>query len=201
MLLVSCNIVYCHCITLTDILHKFIWCLLSRRVSHICLLPLGILSRGFKGRILKPGRPGGDLLLFMFTVYNPKWHKPHKNAPQRFNRFRQIWKNWKMPKTQWQLLIQFKLCPDLLNGSKATIKILYPQLNYQKSHKNVQNSQVHKSLSKTKFKFKPVTGSKQKHMAVSSIVGSTISLQYPLFQGLLIKEQLNWTLFMPDFCL
>ena len=47
------------------------------------------------------------------------------------------------------------------------------------------------SPGKTKFKFKPVTGSKQKHMAVSSIVGSTPSLEYPLFQGLLVKEQLN----------
>ena len=50
------------------------------------------LSSGFKGRILKPGRPGGKLPLSMFTVYNPKQHKPHKKAPQRFNRFRQIWK-------------------------------------------------------------------------------------------------------------
>ena len=46
------------------------------------------------------------------------------------------------------------------------------------------------SLSKTKFKFEPVTGSKQKHMAVPSIAGSALSLKYPLFQGLLMKVQL-----------
>ena len=47
------------------------------------------------------------------------------------------------------------------------------------------------SLSKTKFKFEPVTGSKQKHMAVPSIAGPALSLKYPLFQGPLMKVQLN----------
>ena len=59
-----------------------------------------------------------------------------------------------------------------------------------KNHKNVQILQSKSSSGKTKFKFKPVTGSKQKHMAISSIVGSAQSLEYPLYQGLLIKEQL-----------
>ena len=44
---------------------------------------------------------------------------------------------------------------------------------------------------KQNLNLKPVTGSKQKHMAVSSIVGSAQSLEYPLYQGLLVKEQLN----------
>ena len=47
------------------------------------------------------------------------------------------------------------------------------------------------SLAKQNSNLKPVAGSKQKHMAIPSIVGSTLSLEYPLFQGLLIKEQLN----------
>ena len=46
------------------------------------------------------------------------------------------------------------------------------------------------SLGKTKFKSEPVTGSKQKHMAVPSIAGSALSLKYPLFQGSLMKVQL-----------
>ena len=85
-------------------------------------------------------------------------------------------------------------CPDLLNRSKGTFPILCTQINlrkYDKNHKNVQILQSTASPGKTKFKFKPVTGSKQKHMAVSSRVGSAQSLEYPLFQGLLIKEQLN----------
>ena len=36
-------------------------------------------------------------------------------------------------------------------------------------------------------------------MAISSIAGSALSLQYPLFQGLLLKEQLNCTMFKPYF--
>ena len=47
------------------------------------------------------------------------------------------------------------------------------------------------SLRKTKFKSEPVTGSKQKHMAIPSIVGSAYSLEYPLIQGLLTKDQLT----------
>ena len=85
-------------------------------------------------------------------------------------------------------------CPDLLNKSKGTFPILCTQINlrkYHENHENVQNSNVHSFSKQTKFKFKPVTGSKQKHMAISSIVGSAQSLEYPLFQGLLIKEQLN----------
>ena len=60
--------------------------------------------------------------------------------------------------------------------------------NSAKIAKIVQIQNLKSYLGKRKFKFKPVTGSKQKHMAISSIVGSAYSLQYPLWQGLLSKE-------------
>ena len=66
-------------------------------------------------------------------------------------------------------------------------------------YRKEQKPKAHSSLSKRKFKSEPVTGSKQKHMAVSSIAGSAHSLKYPLKQGLLSKEQLNCTMFKPYF--
>ena len=53
-----------------------------------------------------------------------------------------------------------------------------------------QNPKAHSFLGKRKFKSVVVIGSKQKHMAVSSIAGLTYSFKYPLKQGLLLKESL-----------
>ena len=161
------------------------WFLWSSLPSQVSFLPLGILASGLNGRIWKPGQPGGDLPLSIITINSP-------NNTKVTTEIQQIQTNLeKCQKSLWQLLFLTKLCQNLLNVSKTTIKTLYLKLNCLKSDKTVQNSQVQSSLSKNKFKFEPVTGSKQKHMAISSIAGSTLSLQYPLFQGLLSKEQLN----------
>ena len=84
-----------------------------------------------------------------------------------------------------------KYCPDLLNRSKGTFPILFAQITLQKYHKMSKILKSTSSPGNRNSNLKPVTGSKQKHMAIPSIVGSAISLQYPLFQGLLTKEQLK----------
>ena len=71
-----------------------------------------------------------------------------------------------------------------------TVEAIDKKSFYHKRHKMSNFNSSQSSLSKTKFKFEPVTGSKQKHMAVPSIAGSALSLKYPLFQGLLLKVQL-----------
>ena len=49
--------------------------------------------------------------------------------------------------------------------------------NLQQITEKQQNSKAHSFLGKRKFKSESVTGSKQKHMAISSIAGLTCSLK------------------------
>ena len=83
------------------------------------------------------------------------------------------------------------LKPSRPGGDKPLAIFNFTNFKYKKSTKTHKFAKIHffqTSLSQNKFKFEQVTGSKQKHMAISSIVGSALSLQYPLYQGLLSKE-------------
>ena len=90
----------------------------------------------------------------------------------KFNRYRQFYFCHKSRKTQWQFSIIVYVCwiDPLVTYLTNKTNEIFKNIRY--FAKIVQIQQSWSFSSKTKFKFEPVTGSKQKHMAVPSIVGS-----------------------------
>ena len=103
-----------------------------------------------------------------------------------------------LPPPGWNLILR----PERSNLEVRTTwwraNICHFQISIEKDKKNQDKSTADliklsncPPLAKPNSNLEPVTGSKQKHMAISSLVGSAHSLKYPLKQGLLSKEQLN----------